>query len=65
LHYEFLLDGVHRNPRTIVQKLPKAKAIPSDEFHHFLNQTQPLMATLEAESTKYASVETTDQTKAL
>lgn len=65
LHYEFLLDGVHRNPRTIVQKLPKAKAIASDEFHHFLNQTQPLMATLEAESTKYASVETTDPTKAL
>lgn len=65
LHYEFLLDGVHRNPRTIVQKLPKAKAIASHEFHHFLNQTQPLMATLEAESTKYASVETTDQIKAL
>lgn len=65
LHYEFLLDGVHRNPRTIVQKLPKAKAIASSEFHHFLNQTQPLMATLEAESTKYASVETTDPTKAL
>ena len=65
LHYEFLLDGVHRNPRTIVQKLPKAKAIASDEFHHFLNQTQPLMATLESEATKYASVETTDLTKAL
>ena len=65
LHYEFLLDGVHRNPRTIIQKLPKAKSIASDEFHHFLNQTQPLMATLEAEATKYASVETTDQTKAL
>jgi len=65
LHYEFLLDGVHRNPRTIVQKLPKAKAIASDEFHHFLNQTQPLMATLEAEATKYASIETTDLTKAL
>lgn len=65
LHYEFLLDGVHRNPRTIVQKLPKAKAIASDEFHHFLNQTQPLMATLEAEATKYASVETSELTKAL
>ena len=27
LHYEFLVDGVHRNPRTV--KLPKAKPISS------------------------------------
>lgn len=47
LHYEFLLDGVHRNPRTIVQKLPKAKSIGSDEMQDFLAQTQPMMASLE------------------
>ena len=27
LHYEFLVDGVHRNPRTILKKLPKAKRL--------------------------------------
>ncbi|MDO3386711.1 peptidoglycan DD-metalloendopeptidase family protein [Gilvimarinus sp. SDUM040013] len=47
LHYEFLLDGVHRNPRTIVQKLPKAKSINDGEMQDFLSQTQPLMASLE------------------
>lgn len=47
LHYEFLLNGVHRNPRTIVQKLPKAKSIASSEMPDFLSQTQPLMAALE------------------
>ena len=25
LHYEFLVDGVHHNPSTILKKLPKAK----------------------------------------
>ena len=28
LHYEFLMNGVHRNPRTIHKKLPKAKSLP-------------------------------------
>ncbi|MDG1293435.1 MAG: peptidase M23, partial [Pseudomonadales bacterium] len=27
LHYEFLVNGVHRNPRTILKKLPKAKRL--------------------------------------
>ncbi|UTF59401.1 peptidoglycan DD-metalloendopeptidase family protein [Gilvimarinus sp. DA14] len=47
LHYEFLLDGVHRNPRTIVQKLPKAKSVAGAEKQDFLAQTQPLMAQLQ------------------
>ena len=29
LHYEFLVDGVHRNPRTV--KLPKAKPIAKQD----------------------------------
>ena len=53
LHYEFLLNGVHRNPRTIVQKLPKAKSIPKKELPRFFNQTQPLLAELER-GTRYA-----------
>lgn len=42
LHYEFLLDGTHRNPRTILSKLPKAKAISSQEKAQFLATTQPI-----------------------
>lgn len=60
LHYEFLLNGVHRNPRTIVQKLPKAKSIPKKELHRFTLQTQPLVAALEnnsRSSTKFAAAE--------
>lgn len=33
LHYEFLVDGVHRNPRTVA--LPKAKPIKSSESEDF------------------------------
>jgi murein DD-endopeptidase MepM/ murein hydrolase activator NlpD len=35
LHYEFLMDGVHRNPRTIHKKLPKAKSLASTEMPLF------------------------------
>lgn len=53
LHYEFLLNGVHRNPRTIVQKLPKAESIPEADLPRFFAQTQPLLAELE-QSTRFA-----------
>lgn len=35
LHYEFLVGGVHRNPRTIHKSLPKAKALPKTEMARF------------------------------
>ncbi|WP_084592428.1 peptidoglycan DD-metalloendopeptidase family protein [Pseudohaliea rubra] len=35
LHYEFLVDGVHRNPRTIHKLLPKAKALAAAEMPAF------------------------------
>jgi murein DD-endopeptidase MepM/ murein hydrolase activator NlpD len=35
LHYEFLMNGVHRNPRTIHKKLPKAKSLPPAELPRF------------------------------
>lgn len=47
LHYEFLLNGVHRNPRTILAKLPKAKSIASSELGKFKLDTQPILASLE------------------
>ena len=35
LHYEFLVNGVHRNPRTIHKQLPKAKSLASAEMPRF------------------------------
>ena len=35
LHYEFLVAGVHRNPRTIHKSLPKAKSLPEAEMPGF------------------------------
>ena len=35
LHYEFLMNGVHRNPRTIHKKLPKAKTLAAVELPRF------------------------------
>jgi len=35
LHYEFLLDGVHRNPRTILDKLPRARSLSKSEMALF------------------------------
>jgi murein DD-endopeptidase MepM/ murein hydrolase activator NlpD len=40
LHYEFLMSGVHRNPRTIHKKLPKAKSLAATEIPRFLDQTR-------------------------
>lgn len=35
LHYEFLVSGVHRNPRTVHKLLPKAKSLPKTELVRF------------------------------
>lgn len=56
LHYEFLLNGVHRNPRTIIDKLPKAKSIAKDKMPRFYQQTQSLLAQLE-QTTQMAALE--------
>ena len=42
LHYEFLVNGVHRNPRTIVSKLPKAKRLAKSEIANFESVTLPM-----------------------
>ncbi|GHD18380.1 hypothetical protein GCM10007052_25660 [Halioglobus japonicus] len=42
LHYEFLMNGVHRNPRTIHKKLPKAKSLPTDELPRFKAAIEPI-----------------------
>ena len=46
LHYEFLIDGAHRNPRTVHDQLPKAESVPQEEMERFLQQSQILMSQL-------------------
>ncbi len=48
LHYEFLVNGVHRNPRTV--KLPEAKPIADELKQQFQTQTAPLLAQLKTMS---------------
>lgn len=43
LHYEFLMGGVHQNPRTIHDKLPKAESIEPAEMDRFRSQTAGLL----------------------
>ena len=47
LHYEFLVNGVHQNPRTILDKLPKAESIGPEEMRRFNNQTEQLLSQFE------------------
>lgn len=55
LHYEFLISGVHRNPRTVLAKLPKAESVAKDELQRFYAQTQPLLAELDQDKdTRFA-----------
>ena len=46
LHYEFLVNGVHQNPRTV--RLPDAGPVPPTEAERFKANTAPLLASLSA-----------------
>ncbi len=48
LHYEYRVNGVHQNPRTV--KLPKADPIPSRYREAFLASVEPLISRLDAVS---------------
>lgn len=45
LHYEFLVNGVHRNPKTV--RLPKASPVPDDELQRFRSSVAPMLAQLD------------------
>ncbi len=45
LHYEFLVNGVHRNPRTV--KLPDANPVAGQELERFTSITTPYFSLLE------------------
>ncbi|WP_228703666.1 peptidoglycan DD-metalloendopeptidase family protein [Kangiella sediminilitoris] len=51
LHYEFVVNGVHRNPRTV--QLPQAAPVPKTEMARFQEHSKPLMKRLETERTTY------------
>lgn len=46
LHYEFRVNGVHRNPLTV--KVPKANGIPTNAMKDFMAQVEPLLAELDS-----------------
>ncbi|WP_435104470.1 OapA family protein [Arhodomonas sp. AD133] len=48
LHYEFRIDGKHRNPRTV--ELPEAEPIPAEYRQAFSQRTSPLLAALDESS---------------
>jgi murein DD-endopeptidase MepM/ murein hydrolase activator NlpD len=45
LHYEYRINGVHKNPRTV--ELPKADPVPAARRAEFARVTKPLIAELE------------------
>ena len=53
LHYEFRVNGVHRNPLTVI--LPKALRIAKSELPRFKSTTTPLLAMLDTGDTKLAN----------
>ena len=46
LHYEFLVNGVHENPRTV--KLPDASPVPESDLGRFSQVAAPLFALLDS-----------------
>lgn len=46
LHYEFVVNGVHRNPRTV--QLPKANSLEGSDREQFLQHASVLLAQLQA-----------------
>ena len=59
LHYEFLVNGVHRNPKTVL--LPKALPIAKAELEKFRADVAPTLARLESILGKaYASLPSRD-----
>lgn len=44
LHYEFIYQGVHRNPRTV--SLPKSEPLPNNVMPEFMTYSSPLLKRL-------------------
>ncbi len=64
LHYEFLIDGVHRDPRKVHQELPKAKMLAAAELPRFQSQiagASRQLASLQAGTTRLAMNQADDK----
>ena len=59
LHYEFLVNGVHRNPRTV--DLPEAKPVVPNNKAEFIKQSTPLIARLQQLSSTQIALNTVIQ----
>jgi murein DD-endopeptidase MepM/ murein hydrolase activator NlpD len=59
LHYEFRVNGIHKNPLTV--KLPKAEPIKPALLAQFKQQTTPLLAQLEKAKSKTILAQTQTQ----
>jgi murein DD-endopeptidase MepM/ murein hydrolase activator NlpD len=55
LHYEFLVSGVHRNPRTIMKKLPKAKTNNKNLKSDFIASIEPIQLQLASYSSTFSN----------
>jgi murein DD-endopeptidase MepM/ murein hydrolase activator NlpD len=62
LHYEYLTNGVHRNPQTV--QLPGAEPLSADALNKFLAASAPLLATLSASQQAGSAVPQTPNTPA-
>lgn len=56
LHYEFRINGIHKNPITV--PLPRANPVSPRHMAAFRSQSSPLMTALDQTSTKLASIKT-------
>ena len=54
LHYEFRINGVHRNPVTV--RLPDSKPLPHQEQPRFRSQIQPIIAYLDSDVEPTSSI---------
>ena len=55
LHYEFVLNGVHRNPRTV--KLPKASPLAKKKMNTYLTYASPLLSQLDSIDINLVSIQ--------
>lgn len=58
LHYEFLVNGVHRNPKTV--KLPKSNPLPKAELAKFKPYADQMLAMLEKKRELQLAMNTTN-----
>jgi len=54
LHYEFRINGVHRNPLTV--KLPDSRPLPKKQIPAFKRSTAPMLAKLDTLKRAYAAI---------